>query len=52
MPVTRRRVRERIQGLDNGPLRGLYDWLEPYTQAWDRRFKRLRQHLENAEDKT
>ena len=45
-----RRGRERIHDLDDGPLRELYRWLEPYAQAWDRRLERLRQHLEKAED--
>ena len=39
--------RERLQFLVADPLREVADWLEPYAEAWDRRLRRLKQHLED-----
>ena len=39
--------RERLHSLVADPLREVEDWLEPYAEEWDRRLKRLKQHLED-----
>ena len=42
--------RERIHSLNPTPLRELEAWLRPYSEAWDRRLARLKQHLEENTD--
>jgi DNA-binding transcriptional ArsR family regulator len=37
--------RERIHTLDAGPLKGIEEWLRPYSEEWDRRLERLEKHL-------
>lgn len=41
--------RERLHYLDPSPLREIDTWLQPYSEAWDRRLERLRQHLEELD---
>lgn len=40
-----RHGRERLHRLQPEPLKALDDWLQPYAQAWDEAFERLRRHL-------
>jgi len=40
-----RNGRERRHRLQAKPLKAVDDWLQPYAQAWDDAFDRLRQHL-------
>lgn len=42
----RRVGRERQHFLDPRPLHEVEDWLKPYSDAWDHRLERLKQHLE------
>lgn len=44
-----RQGRERLHHLQPEPLKSLGDWLQPYAQAWDQAFERLRQHLGEPE---
>jgi len=43
------RGRERLHTLDPRPLREVEDWLAPYAALWDRRLRRLQEHLEESE---
>jgi DNA-binding transcriptional ArsR family regulator len=46
--VEMRRVgRERMHFLTPKPLQELEEWLQPYSESWDRRLTRLQQHLED-----
>lgn len=48
--VEMRRVgRERMHLLNPQPLQELEEWLQPYSEDWDRRLTRLQQHLETNE---
>lgn len=48
--VDMRRVgRERMHFLNPQPLQELEEWLQPYSARWDRRLKRLQQHLEDPQ---
>ena len=48
--VEMRRVgRERMHFLNPQPLQELEEWLQPYSERWDRRLARLQQHLETRE---
>jgi DNA-binding transcriptional ArsR family regulator len=38
--------RVKLHRLNAEPLKAVEDWLAPYSAAWDRRFDRLRRHLE------
>ena len=42
----RRVGRERLHFLDPTPLHEVEAWLRPYSEAWDQRLERLKQHLE------
>ena len=42
----RRIGRERMHILDPQPLRQVETWLRPYSEEWDQRLDRLKQHLE------
>ena len=44
----RRVGRERLHFLDPTPLHEVSEWLKPYSEAWDRRLDRLKQHLEEG----
>ena len=39
--------RVKLHRLNAEPLKVVEDWLAPYSAAWDRRFDRLRRHLED-----
>ena len=41
--------RVKLHRLNAEPLKAVKDWLAPYSAAWDRRFDRLRRHLEENE---
>jgi len=43
------RGRERLHELDPRPLKQVERWLAPYAAEWDRRLRRLRRHLGEAE---
>jgi DNA-binding transcriptional ArsR family regulator len=46
--VEMRRVgRERMHFLNPQPLQELEEWLQPYSESWDRRLTRLQLHLED-----
>lgn len=48
--VEMRRVgRERLHFLNPQPLHELEQWLQPYSEIWDRRLTRLQQHLEDRQ---
>ncbi len=42
---TRRAGRQRLYRLEAGPLRQVYDWLEPYERFWKNRLQALGEHL-------
>jgi DNA-binding transcriptional ArsR family regulator len=44
----RRVGRERLHFLDPAPLHEVEAWLKPYSEDWDRRLERLKQHLEDT----